>query len=106
MHNIFIGLLINCTIMGNMHYLVVDDSVSKRTQIILIVVQMTISFLVYFLILFFVPDYEIFYINFDRSLSTSLSENWAYFMVIFFIDPVVIGLLFYFMAFQKSIETR
>ena len=57
MHNIFIGLLINCTIMGNIYYLVVDDSVSKTTQIILITVQMTISFLVFFLLLFFVPDY-------------------------------------------------
>ena len=72
MHNIFTALLINCTTMGTLHYLVIDDSVSKRTQIILIMAQLVISLCVYLLTLFFVPDYSIFYINFETSISSRI----------------------------------
>ena len=67
MHNIFAVILINCIIMGNLHYLVVDNSVSKIPQIIVIGVQCLISLLVYLLTLFFVPEEPIFYMDLELS---------------------------------------
>ena len=72
----------------------------------LIIAQMVISLSVYLLTLFFVPDYSIFYINFDVSISSRIEENWVYLLVVFCIGPVVIVLWFYFISFKKSIQTR
>lgn len=40
---LFIGVMINCTFMGNFYHLVLDDSIKKFCQILVIVIQCIIS---------------------------------------------------------------
>ena len=60
MHNIFVICAINCTIMGNLYYLVLDDSISKKLQILYIALQLVISLLLCLLTAYFIPIVPIF----------------------------------------------
>jgi hypothetical protein len=59
--NIFISVLLNCTLIANLNYLVLDDSISKYKQIILIIVQEILAAIFYIATSFLLPSNSIFH---------------------------------------------
>ena len=103
--NIFIIIMINCTLLGNLYYLVIDDSVSKKIQIITIFIQCTISIMVYLLTAFFLSTPEYIF-ELDIQISPDSSSNYLIYLLIFLINPLIIFTFLFFLAIHKSIETR
>jgi hypothetical protein len=96
--------MINCIFMANFYHLVIDDSVNKRYQIAVIILQCAISIGVYFLILNVGTSNALFYITFD--INSDPPFQALFFGSIFFINPLVVLMLFLFMSFQKSILVK
>lgn len=99
--NLFVGVLFNCTYMANYYHLVMDDSVSKRNQVLIIIVQWLISIGAFFITIFVENTYDIFI----TGMLTNTSQNnlVLFYCTIFIINPIIVLMLFFFMSFHKSI---
>lgn len=62
---LFIAVIINCTFMGNFYHLVLDDSIKKRNQIVIIFIQCVISIGAYFFSLFVDVSHRLFTIDYS-----------------------------------------
>jgi hypothetical protein len=102
--HVFIAVLINCTLMANFYHLVIDDSVQKRNQLIVLIVQCILSIGIYFLTLNVAAINSLFYVTWDFNPDSRYLA--LFFCTIFVINPFIVVILFLFMSFQRSIYVK
>lgn len=100
-NQLFLAVMINCTWMGNFYCLVIDDSVKKHWQIIIILVQCGVSIGSYFISLLVSPNYSLF--NVDYAIYPEPGYMAMFYCLVFVFNPLLILMLFLFMSIHKSI---
>lgn len=101
---VFVGVLINCTILGNFYHLVIDDSASKKWQIIVIITQCILSIGAYFLTIYIETTHQIFKIA--LGIYPDQANLSLFFTTVFLSVPLLIFMMLFFMSLHKSILTK
>lgn len=101
---VFVAVLINCTILGNFYHLVIDDSASKKWQIIIIIIQCIISIGAYFLTIYVENTHQIFTVT--LGIYPDSANLALFFTTVFLTIPIIIFMILFFMSFHKSILTK
>ena len=104
MNQLYALILINCTMLGNFYYLVLDDSVSKKWQIVVVIVQIILSIGIY-MITELLPVVHNLFENTLNIFNIRDMQKFIY-PLMFVINPFLIVMLVYFFSFQKSIVTK
>lgn len=103
--NIFISTLLNCTLISNLYYLVLDDSTSKFKQLVFIVIQYLLSAAFFIISSYFVPSRSVFYSELEI-LTPELENHYMYLIVTFPLIPIFITLWLFFLSFYRSVQMR
>jgi hypothetical protein len=90
--------------MGNFYHLVVDDSASKRWQIVIIIVQCILSIGTYFLTIYVENTHQLFIIT--LGIEPETGKETLFYTTIFISIPIIMLMLLFFMSFHKSILTK
>lgn len=104
MPEIFLAIMVNCTLLGNFYYLVMDDAISKKWQTLIIVLQCLFAIGIYFLTLFVQVTHALFEFPINLYPGPGLRAYFYCLMLLF--NPLIILMLLLFMSIHKSIITK
>lgn len=105
LEQIFVNILINCVIMGNLYYLVLDNSKNKKWQIISIVIQLIFSIGIIQLGQYF-PGLPHNIFSLGIIMSPLSSDLTMYFVGTYVIEFIIVIMILLFLAINKMIINR
>ena len=104
MSSLFFAVAVNSTLAGNLYYLAIDDSVTKKWQLGIILCQNVFSLGLYFLSQFVPLAHELFCFSL---MITPLPEVRSYlYCLILVLNPLLVVMLLFFFSFHRSIITK